>query len=111
MNGCLDHAFEGAETILGAVLAKARFWDRHADQKFNPRQHAVINRLIDGFEGKLSSSKWAKVAKCSQDTALRDIDDLLKRGLLRKETGGGRSTSYVLVTPDHRLPRPQGAYP
>ena len=64
----------------------------------NDRQRKVINRLLDGFEGKLTSSKWAKLAKCSQDTALRDIDDLVKRGILVKDAAGGRSTSYSLVT-------------
>ena len=94
---CLDEAFIGAETILGSVLLKARFWEAHAGGKFNDRQRAIINRLHDGFEGKLTSSKWATLAKCSQDTALRDIDDLLKRGILAKEAAGGRSTSYSLA--------------
>jgi len=95
--GCLGRALGGAETILSSVLAKARFWERHAGMGFNERQKLVINRLLDGFEGKLTSSKWAKLAKCSQDTAGRDIDDLLKRGILAKNAGGGRSTSYSLV--------------
>ncbi len=94
---CLDRAFNGAEIILAPVLKKARFWEAHADTSFNKRQRAVINRLLNGFEGKLTSSKWAKLAKCSQDTALRDIDDLVKRGVLTKDTAGGRSTSYSLV--------------
>ena len=93
---CLDEAFIGAEPTLGSVLQKARFWETHAGEKFNDRQRAIINRLQDGLEGKLTSSKWATLAKCSQDTALRDIDDLLKRGILAKEAAGGRSTSYVL---------------
>ena len=96
--GCLDRAFGGAEEILAAVLTKARFWEKHAERPFNARQRTIINRLLDGFEGKLTSSKWAKVAKCSQDTALRDIDDLVKRRILVKEAAGGRSTSYTLVT-------------
>jgi Fic family protein len=96
---CLDRAFDGAEEILAAVLTKARFWEKHAVGPFNTRQRAIINRLLDGFEGKLTSSKWAKLAKCSQDTALRDIDDLVKRGIFVKEAAGGRSTSYTLVTP------------
>lgn len=95
--GCLDRAFDGAEGILSSVLRKARFWEKHADASFNDRQRAIINRVLNGFEGKLTSSKWAKLAKCSQDTALRDIDDLLKRGILVKDAGGGRSTSYSLV--------------
>ena len=96
---CLDRAFDRAETILGSVLQKARFWEAHSGDQPNERQRAVLNRLLDGFEGKLTSSKWAKLAKCSQDTALRDIDDLLDRTMLRKDPGGGRSTSYSLLLP------------
>jgi Fic family protein len=95
--GCLDRAFDGAETILASVFRKARFWERHAGESFNDRQRAMIERLLNGFAGKLTSSKWAQIAKCSQDTALRDIDDLLKRGVLVKDAGGGRSTSYSLA--------------
>jgi Fic family protein len=95
--GCLDRAFDGAETTLAAVLGKARFWERHAGAAFNDRQMWVINRLLDGFEGKLTSSKWAKLVKTSQDTALRDIDDLVRRGILAKDAAGGRSTSYSLA--------------
>jgi Fic family protein len=95
--GCLDRAFDGAEDTLASVLKKALFWETHASASFNDRQRAMINRLFNGFVGKLTSSKWAKMAKCSQDTALRDIDDLVKRGVLAKEPGGGRSTSYSLV--------------
>jgi Fic family protein len=95
--GCLDRAFGGAETIFASVLKKARFWKRHAGESFNPRQRAIIERLLNGFEGNLNSSKWAQLAKCSQDTALRDIDDLVKRAILTKDAGGGRSTSYSLV--------------
>ena len=94
---CLDRAFDGAETILASVLRKARFWEEHGAEPINARQRIIINRLLDGFEGKLSSSKWARIAKCSQDTALRDIDDLLKRGILVRDAAGGRSTSYSLV--------------
>jgi Fic family protein len=94
--GCLDRAFDGAETILASVLQKARFWDARSGESFNERQRILINRLFDGFEGKATSSKWAKIAKCSQDTALRDIDDLLRRNVLVKDAGGGRSTSYSL---------------
>ncbi len=94
---CLDRALTGAETILATVLDKARFWERHADATLNERQRGMINRLLDGFAGKLNSSKWAKLAKCSQDTALRDIDDLVQRGILTKDAAGGRSTSYSLV--------------
>jgi Fic family protein len=95
--GCLDRAFDAADTILESVFRKARFWDKFALVKLNDRQRAMINRLHDGFEGKLTSSKWALLAKSSQDTALRDIDDLIKHGILIKDTAGGRSTSYLLT--------------
>jgi Fic family protein len=97
---CLLHAIEGAQNTLGAVLEKARFWERFAKAPLNERQIKVLNRLLDGFEGKLTTSKWAKIAKCSQDTAYRDILDLVERGALRKDPGGGRSTSYSLVIGD-----------
>jgi Fic family protein len=95
--GCLGRAIEGAETILAVVLKKARFWETHADDPFNERQRKILNRLLDGFEGKLTSSKWAALGKSSQDTASRDIDDLVKRGILVKDAAGGRSTSYSLA--------------
>ena len=79
------------------MLKKARFWEAHLAKPLNDRQRKVINRLLNGFEGKLTSSKWAALAKCSQDTALRDIDDLVKRGILVRDAAGGRSTSYSLV--------------
>jgi Fic family protein len=94
---CLDHAFEGAETILETVLGKARFWDAHAGEALNERQQAMLNRLLDGFVGKLTSSKWATITKTSQDTASRDINDLVARGILLKDEARGRSTSYSLV--------------
>jgi Fic family protein len=94
---CLNRAFDGAEATLTLVLKKARFWERHGHHSLNDRQRLILNRLLNGFEGKLTSSKWAKLCKCSQDTALRDIGDLLQRGILEKEPGGGRSTSYVLA--------------
>ena len=93
---CLDRAFDGAETILASVLSKAKFWEQHGQDTLNERQRLIINRLLDGFEGKLTTSKWAKLTKCSQDTALRDIDNLLQRGILFKDPAGGRSTSYSL---------------
>jgi Fic family protein len=95
---CLDRAFEGAETILAAVFVKARFWEVHASTTLNERQRVMINRLLDGFEGKLTSSKWATITKASQDTASRDIDDLIGKGILKRDAAGGRSTSYSLVT-------------
>jgi Fic family protein len=79
------------------VLTKARFWDRHQGTPINERQRAVINRLLNGFEGKLTSSKWAKLTKTSTDTALRDIQDLMGKGILLRDEGGGRSTSYSLA--------------
>ncbi len=94
---CLDRAFEGTETILGSVLKKAKFWEKYQGESFNDRQRNILNRLFDGFEGKLSSSKWAALGKCSQDTASRDIADLVKREILVKNPEGGRSTSYMLI--------------
>lgn len=95
--GCLDRAFGGSETILTNVMSKARFWEKLATQPLNDRQRTMMNRLLDGFEGKLTSSKWAKIAKTSPDTALRDINDLVERGILVKDPAGGRSTSYSLA--------------
>jgi Fic family protein len=95
---CLHRAIDGAQETLGAVLLKAQFWERFAKEPLNERQIKVLNRLLDGFEGKLTTSKWAKLAKCSQDTAYRDILDLVERGAMQKDPGGGRSTSYSLVT-------------
>ncbi len=96
--GCLDRAFNGAETILAAVLKKAEFWKNHTAAKINDRQRDILNRLLDGFEGKLTSSKWALIEKCSPDTALRDITELVDLGILQKDDAGGRSTSYSLST-------------
>jgi len=93
---CLARAVEGAQETLGSVLGKARFWERFAKEPLNERQIKVLNRLLDGFDGKLTTSKWAKLARCSQDTAYRDILDLMERGALKKDAGRGRSTSYSL---------------
>lgn len=95
---CLGRAIAGAQTTLAAVLAKARFWDGIAGVALNERQRLVVNRLLDGFEGKLTSSKYAKLAKCSQDTAARDIASLVERDVLARNPGGGRSTSYSLAS-------------
>jgi Fic family protein len=95
----LHRAIDQAQRTLDTVLTKARFWQQWAATPLNERQVKLVNRLLDGFEGKLSSGKWAALAKCSPDTALRDIGDLLARGLLRKSAAGGRSTSYELNTP------------
>ena len=94
--GCLGRAIEGAQGALGPVLAKARSWESVADFHLNERQRLVLNRLLDGFEGKLTTSKWAKLAKCSHDTALRDIAALVEGGILVRNPEGGRSTSYAL---------------
>jgi Fic family protein len=94
---CLDRAFDGAEKILAVVFKKADFWKKHSSAKLNDRQRDIVNRLLDGFDGKLTSSKWALIEKCSPDTALRDIADLVERGILTKDAGGGRSTSYSLT--------------
>ena len=95
--GCLGRAIDGAQTTLATVLAKARFWEAIAGVSINDRQRFVLNRLLDGFEGKLTTSKYAKLAKCSQDTALRDILSLVERGILVRNPEGGRSTSYALA--------------
>ena len=94
---CLGRSIDHAGATLAGVLAKARFWERAAGLALNDRQRLVLNRVLDGFEGKLTTSKWAKLAKCSQDTALRDITCLVDHGLLARNPGGGRSTSYDLV--------------
>ena len=97
---CLGRAIEEADTGLADVLRKARIW-QHANQyALNARQHSVINRLLDSFVGKLTSSKYAKMAKCSPDTALRDIRELMEYGILRQGESGGRSTSYALSDED-----------
>lgn len=97
----LHRAIDQSQHTLDAVLVKARFWQHWGQHgaavPFNERQIKLLNRLLDGFDGKLTSSKWATIAKCSPDTALRDINDLLARGVLRKMDGGGRSTSYELA--------------
>ena len=94
---CLDRAIDGAETVLASVIHKARFWEKHVALPFNDRQRNMLNRLLNGFEGKLNTSKWAKITKCSPDTALRDIEDLIQRGVLIKAAAGGRSTHYALT--------------
>jgi len=94
---CLGRAFEGTEVALAKVLRKARFWDRHAQARLNERQRDIVNRLLGGFDGKLTTTKWATIEKCSHDTALREIQDLIEQGLLKKDPGGGRSTSYSLT--------------
>lgn len=92
----LHRAIDQAQQGLDAVLFKARFWQQWATAPLNPRQVKLLNRLLDGFDGKLTSGKWAAIAKCSADTALRDINELLTLGVLSKLGAGGRSTSYEL---------------
>ena len=94
--GCLDRAIISSNETLAIVLHKAKFWEKFANVSFNERQKIMLNKLLDGFDGKLQSSKWAKISKCSPDTALRDIQDLIIKGVLEKEPGGGRSTNYNL---------------
>lgn len=102
---CLGRAINGAQTMLSAVLYKARFWQSLRDVPINERQRLLLNRLLDGFEGNLTTSKWAKIAKCSSDTALRDITELVERGILVRNAAGGRSTSYGLGDALEALPR------
>jgi len=96
--GCLHRAIDGAQGVLSSVTFKAKFWERAATVSLNDRQIKVLNRMLDGFEGKMTSSKWAKIGKCSQDSANRDIAALIEHGLLEKGPGGGRSTHYVIVS-------------
>lgn len=93
---CLLNALESTDKVLAKVLHKARFWNKHVLTPLNDKQKGMINALLGDFFGKLTSSKWARMSKCSADTALRDIQDLVQKGILRKESGGGRSTHYVL---------------
>ena len=102
--GCLGRAIESAQTTLSAVLTKARIWDRIKDVQLNDRQRLVINRLLDGFEGKLSTSRYAALAKCSQDTAHRDMLALVDHRVLVRNPEGGRSTSYSLTPTHWRVP-------
>lgn len=93
---CLNDSLIATDEILKLILEKIKFWDKHNQTQINERQRLMINKLFDGFEGKLNSSKWAKIAKCSTDTALRDIQDLIDKKILKKESAGGRSTCYAL---------------
>lgn len=95
--GCLDRAIGTAEASLVTVLRRDLFWRTHAGKTVNERQRLLLNMLIDGFTGKLKSSKWATIAKCSQPTAIRDIEELIKFGILVQDPGGGRNTSYSLA--------------
>lgn len=95
--GCFTRAIEGAQADLSGVVARARYWEKLRDVPLNERQRLIVNRLLDGFEGKLTTSKWAALTKSSQDTALRDIQQLVERGVLVRNPAGGRSTSYSLA--------------
>lgn len=97
--GYLKRAIQSSEVSLQAVLTQARFWESHEGKAFNPRQRLLLHRLLEGFEWKLTSTKWAVIAQCSQDTALRDIGDLMEQGTLARQEAGGRSTSHQLVLP------------
>jgi Fic family protein len=99
---CLDRAIQGAQNTLASVLSKARFWKSMEDVSLNERQRSVLSRLTENFQGRLTTSKWAKLTKTSQDTALRDILDLVQKGVLVRSPEGGRSTSYSLVRPPER---------
>ena len=94
---CLKNSVLSTQTTLQKILRKTDFWKIHENTPFNERQRLVLNKLFDGFDGKLKSSKWAKIAKCSPDTALRDIKDLIEKGILQQEQQGGRSTNYELA--------------
>ena len=94
---CMEKAIHDAEKVLSSVLKKAKFWERHSKQSLSERQRKLINRLLDGFEGNMTSSRWATIGKCSQDSATRDIQNLIERKILKKNPGGGRSTSYSLA--------------
>ena len=94
---CLINALKSTDSVLTRVLFKADFWQKHINTTINDRQRKLLNKLMDGFDGKLTSSKWAKIAKCSKDSAVRDINDLINKGILQKEAAGGRSTNYELI--------------
>ena len=94
---CLMKSLNASSDILSKVIAKAKFWNKYAMESFNDRQKIMLNKLMDDFFGKLTSKKWAKITKCSADTALRDIQDLISKGIIRKESAGGRSTNYEMV--------------
>jgi len=94
---CLQKALENSEHLLGKVIFKHGFWIKNVEKTENERQRKVLNLLLEGFKGNLTTTKWAKINKCSTDTALRDIQDLIKKGILKKLPGGGRSTAYTLA--------------
>ena len=93
---CLKNALLSSEKRLQNIFKKAGFWQIHETVSLNERQRLMLNKLLDGLDGKLQSSKWSKITKCSSDTALRDIKDLIEKGILQQEKGGGRNTNYEL---------------
>jgi Fic family protein len=94
---CLIRALRATDSNHASVLFKAEFWQKHIHTALNDRQRKLLKKILDGFDGKLTSSKWAKIAKCSKDSAVRDINDLIEKGILQKDVAGGRSTSYELI--------------
>lgn len=97
----LKNAIESSEKLVKKIMAKHAFWNENKTIPFNDRQIKIIDMLLVEFFGNLTTSKWAKINKCSPDTALRDIQDLIKKGVFKKQAGGGRSTSYELIFPDN----------
>jgi Fic family protein len=93
---CMINALKATDLVLSRILVKAAFWQTHSVTVLSERQKKLINKILDGFEGKLTSSKWARIAECSRDTAIREINDLIEKDILQKEEGGGRSTNYEL---------------
>jgi Fic family protein len=93
---CLINSLKSTDILLARIIGKAQFWTKHTNVILNERQKKLLNKMLDGFDGKLTSSKWAKIAKCSKDSAIRDINDLIEKELLQKEAAGGRSTNYEL---------------
>jgi Fic family protein len=107
---CYMRAIDAAETTANKVVARAKFWHAHAGKSFNDRQRKVLAKLLEGFDGALTTKKWIAICRCSADTAQRDINDLLARGLLAKNIGGSKNTSYDFnwpSTPDRDRPAPQ----
>lgn len=94
---CLHRALISTDETFKRVLYNAEFWNKHRETILNSRQRLILNKLLDGFDGKLKTSKWAKITHCSADTALRDIKDLIDKGILKQEESGGRSTNYELI--------------
>jgi len=92
---CLINALKSTDYVLIKVLFKADFWTKHSKTMINERQKKLLNKLLDGFDGKLTSSKWAKIAKCSKDTAIRDMNDLIDKGILQRESAGGRPCKWA----------------